>query len=610
MRSFRILIVDDEVFNCELLEMYLDLFGHEVVTAFSGSEALARLDSSIDLILMDVNMPSMTGYETVERIRGGAECADVPIIMVTALNSQEDRLKAVRSGAGDYINKPVDEVELRVRIDAQLRLKQAQDALKQHQEQLEQLVQERTRELEARSQELEEKNREIQAANAVMENAVEGIAQMDEAGRFAHVNLALAEMFGYTPLQMVGMHWEQVIASAQQEAYRLARQQMRARGKAEIETEGRHQDGSSLFVQVVFVAAVSPAGVSGDYYCFIKDIRERKAFEAKITYQAFHDALTGLANRLQFMNDLDFAQAHRRRDSRPLTVMFLDLDNFKAINDTLGHEAGDHMLITVAQRLKACVGPGDTVARLAGDEFSLLLENLETTQAAVDLAERLLQQLQQPILIQDRQVCISVSIGIAHADESCVSGGSLLRDADLAMYHAKMRGKSGYSIFDQAINDTLSERMEIEADLRSAVEKEQIRVYYQPLVDLETGHFAGVEALVRWEHPTRGLLLPGQFTGIAEETGAIIPIGFWVLDEACRQAKEWESLLPPEQEFTVSVNISGKQLQQANVVSRVRQALDKSGLAPSKLKLEITESVMMADMESAIQKMYELKEWG
>ena len=605
----RILIVDDEIFNCELLEMYLDIFGHASVVARSGPEALACLDSSIDLVLMDVNMPGMTGFEATAAIRANPEHAEIPIIMVTALNSQEDRLNAVRVGASDYISKPVDEVELRVRLEAQLKVKRAQDALIRHQEELERLVDERTWQLQEKNRELENKNREIQATNILLEHAVEGISQLDEAGRFVLVNAAFAQMFGYAPEQMLGLHWEQTLSPENRESYRVALQQMRVHGKTEVEAAGVRQDGSRLFMQAVLIPA-SKTSESGGYYGFVKDISERKSFEAKITYQAFHDALTGLANRTQFLNCLEFARIESRRAPRPLAVVFLDLDNFKVINDTLGHEGGDQLLIAVARQLKECVGSGDTIARLAGDEFTLLLEDISSLDDVVQTVERIQKRLQSPVTIQGSRVFVSASIGIAYMGQSYSAADDLLRDADLAMYHAKTQGKAGYAVFDRTLHDTLREQIEIEADLRVAVEQEQMRVYYQPLVDLETGRFIGVEALVRWEHPEKGLLQPSRFMAIAEEKGSIIPIGYWVMEEACRQAKEWESFCPENHPFTVNVNVSSKQLHQADIVERVRQILQKTGLSPSKLKLEITESVMVADMDSAIEKMHALKALG
>ena len=602
--------MDDEVFNCELLEMYLDLLGHEAVVAFSGTAALACLDASIDLVLMDVNMPEMTGFETTAAIRANEAYGDVPIIMVTALNSQEDRLEAVRVGASDYISKPVDEVELRVRVEAQLKVKQAQDVLKHHQEKLESLVQERTRQLETQNRDLEASQGEIAAMNRILEHAVEGISLLDDTGSFIRVNTAFATLFGYMPEQLAGMRWEQLFEAADQKAYKAAQQQMRARGKAELEAQGVHQNGVPVFMQAVLVPTSAESEPAGGYYCFVKDISERKAFEAKITYQTFHDALTGLANRPCFINRLEYALTQRRRSPCPLAVLFLDLDKFKIINDTLGHEAGDQLLITVAQRLKECVSFEDTVVRLGGDEFALLLETVETVEDAIQAAQQLLEKLLPPVVIQGKVMSVSVSIGIAYIGASSSDSDDLLRDAELAMYHAKMQGKSSYAVFNKAFHDTLCERLEIESELRIAVDRKQLRVYYQPLVNLETGQVTGVEALVRWEHPLQGLLLPGKFISIAEETGLIIPIGYWVLEEACRQAKEWEVLYPQKPLFTMSVNMSGYQLQQADVVKRVRDILEQTGLSPSKLKLEITETVLMSDMENAIQTMHALKALG
>lgn len=336
-------------------------------------------------------------------------------------------------------------------------------------------------------------------------------------------------------------------------------------------------------------------------------VRERTQ---KIEYQAFHDALTDLPNRALFMDRLQLAHARAQRSQSLISVIFIDLDNFKMVNDTLGHEAGDHLLQSIAKRLAQCVRAGDTVARLGGDEFTILLEEVTGVEDAIEIAERILKILSIPICIASKEIFTSASIGIAFQEEAIDAPDTLLCNADTAMYEAKSSGKSGYVLFDAAMNDNIAGRLEIETGLHVALERKEFSLNYQPLVSLEANHLIGVEALLRWKHPTLGIIPPGKFIPIAEATGLIVPIGYWVLEEACRQMKAWEEEHPDYGAFTMNVNLSGKQLQRSDVVERVRQALVTTGVEAAHIKLEITESVMMTDMTTTVERLNGLKTLG
>ncbi len=341
----------------------------------------------------------------------------------------------------------------------------------------------------------------------------------------------------------------------------------------------------------------------------------------QLLHQAMHDALTGLANRAFLMNRLQQIQQCRETTLSPLSpsqsslaVCFLDLDNFKTINDTLGHEAGDELLRETALRLLACVSQGDTVVRLGGDEFVLLIESLSAAEESVAIAERIMAAMSKAFSLPGGDYFSSFSLGIAYTEERNLSPDVLLRDADTAMYHAKANGKARYSLFEPSMNDRLTERIELEIGLRQALEREEFQVHYQPLIDLKTGMLIGAEALVRWERPGEGLVSPGRFIPIAEETGLIIPLGYWVMERACGQAKEWrdtfDAPLRGGRGFTISVNLSGKQLRGADVVDRIRDILERTGLPAEALKVEITESIMITDIEDAIIKLKCLKAMG
>lgn len=343
---------------------------------------------------------------------------------------------------------------------------------------------------------------------------------------------------------------------------------------------------------------------------------ERKQAEETIWRQAYHDALTGLSNRSLFMKRLGYALAQEKEtlpdDTYPagLAVLFLDLDNFKFVNDSMGHEAGDTLLKTISARLQACARKQDTVARLGGDEFTLLLENLNCAEEACEVAQCIIMQLQQPVQLGEREVFVSASLGVAYCADRAEEAEILLRNADTAMYEAKVRGKSGYALFEPSMMAQVVERVEVETGLRFAVERNELRVYYQPLIDLELERMNGVEALVRWEHPIKGLILPGKFIAIAEETGMIVSIGYWVLEEACRQMQQWKKTHPHYDPLTINVNLSGKQLQRSDVVERIQATLIRTGLPPESLKLEITESVMMTDVGATVGKLMKLKTMG
>ena len=362
-----------------------------------------------------------------------------------------------------------------------------------------------------------------------------------------------------------------------------------------------------------------------------QELVERKVLEERIAYQAFHDALTGLPNRALFMDRLEHALARKERQHGALAVLFLDLDDFKVINDSLGHKAGDLLLSEVGQRLKACVRPGDTVARLGGDEFTLLLEDLDSMQDAELVAERIAAQLKAPFDLDGHTVFVTTSLGIAFDSAFSAGPDALLRDADVAMYAAKNSGKSRHAVFDVGMNARAWLRLEMEIELRRALERGEFVVHYQPVVCLETGRVEEVEALVRWQHPVRGLVLPGEFIPVAEETGLIIPIGEWVLREACKQMREWQRSViggrwsvttgqlhaAPEQEpaavsrrLALSVNLSVRQLKQSDLVERIAGILTETGLHPGDLKLEITESVALEDSEATLSMLGELHELG
>jgi len=370
----------------------------------------------------------------------------------------------------------------------------------------------------------------------------------------------------------------------------------------------RHQQGTWLHADNVGTNLLHDATVGG-IVLNTRDVTEHKALEQQLTHQAFHDPLTGLANRKLFRRRVALALAREGHDPACVAVLFLDLDNFKTVNDSLGHAAGDRLLVAVAARLLNATRGCDTVARLGGDEFAILLENVRDDADAVRVAERVTAAMRAPFDLEGKEVFAGTSIGIARGDE-VKSAEVLLRNADVAMYTAKTAGKGRYALFASEMHTVVVERLELEADLRRGVERREFAVHYQPIVVLETGRIAGVEALVRWNHPKRGLVAPADFIPLAEETGLIVPIGRWVLREACQQGQQWQPQpagASGGSPLTITVNISGRQLQHAGLVEEVASALADSGLDPHRLVLEITESVTMQYTAATLHKLHALK---
>ena len=379
----------------------------------------------------------------------------------------------------------------------------------------------------------------------------------------------------------------------------------------ESEHRLRHKDGQYRWLLCRGSALKDQNDVVYRIAGSLSDITDRKQIEERLRHDAFHDALTGLSNRALLIDRLSHALTRvNRRGDYIFAVLFLDLDRFKMINDSLGHTLGDQLLVTVARRLRECVRPDDTVARLGGDEFVVLLDGVQDVEEASTIADRIQKSLMSPISLGDHEVVTSASIGIAASSRKYEHPEQILRDADLAMYRAKTLGKSRQEIFDGDMQHHMLLRFELESDLRGALDRGELSVYYQPIISISDGSVVAFEALVRWSHPERGMVPPSIFVPIAEETGLVLPIGDWILETACRQMKEWLPNLPADRLVSMHVNLSGRQFRHPDLVENVRATLERVGLEPSRLGLEITESVVMDNAASAAERLEQLRSVG
>jgi diguanylate cyclase (GGDEF)-like protein/PAS domain S-box-containing protein len=446
----------------------------------------------------------------------------------------------------------------------------------------------------------------------VVESLGEGLIISDLEGRILYVNPRIPELSGYAPEELVGKTVYEVLLPAEERETFLERVERRARGISErYEIFYLRKNGSRIWVEVYGVPFRDSGGEIIGTLGVVTDVTERKRAEKRLRQAALYDALTGLPNRLLFRERLDHAilRAKRREEYR-FAVLFLDLDRFKVINDSLGHHVGDELLAMVAQRLRSCLRPEDSVARFGGDEFAILLEGIEEVSDATRVAERIQASLSAPVDLGGLEVFTSASIGIVLNSAAYERPEYLLRNADMAMYRAKAAGQARFEVFDRAMHARALSRLQMETDLRRALEREEFRVHYQPIISLETGRIMGLEALVRWSHPDQGWLPPDEFIPAAEETGLILPLGEWVLRESCRHLKRWQEQYPRDIPLSVGVNLSVKQFSQRNLVAQISRILEEMGLEPAMLKLEITESAAMENAEAAAVLLGRLKSLG
>jgi diguanylate cyclase (GGDEF)-like protein/PAS domain S-box-containing protein len=440
-----------------------------------------------------------------------------------------------------------------------------------------------------------------------------GMALVEPAGRFVEVNRSLSEITGYAEAELLARDFQSLTHPDDLGRSLVQVHQVLAGQASNFQLEKRyvHKEGRSVWVHWS-VSQVCDVGSKTTRLIFqVQDITDRKRAEEQLLHDAFHDCLTGLPNRALFLDHLKLAiERAKRHPARRFAVLFLDLDRFKIVNDGLGHTVGDRLLVETARRLEACLRPGDTVARLGGDEFTILLEDLKDQHEAMCVAERVQRELAAPFNLNGQEVFTSASVGIAYSSLEYEEPEEILRDADTAMYRAKAAGHDRYQVFNQEMHSEARGRLRMETDLRRALERQEFALVYQPIVALGDGRLTGFEALIRWQHPELGFVSPVKFIPVAEETGLIVEIGQWVLEEACRRMREWVGEWPSDEPLQMSVNLSSRQFARPDFIGQVRNALAAAKLDARYLKLEITESVVMENIETATSLFREIRALG
>ena len=589
-----LLVVDDVPENIhELLEALRD--DYRIMVASSGAKALELIQGPLspDLILLDIMMPGMNGYEVCERIKATPTGNRIPVIFVTVVDASEDKLKGFSVGAADYITKPFDVDEVRARVRTHLELAR----LRRH---LEQLVSQRTAQLEMS----EEKYRILADYSPNWEY------WLASDGTYLYVSPACTAISGYTPADFFAdstlidkiVHPDDVDAwnrygprSAEPETVPLVvRIQTRDGGERWIEHVARPVLGDRA----------QPMGIRGSY-C---DITLRRHAEQRLDYYTHHDPLTGLSNRSLFVEFLRRAIDQAQHDESELSLLFVNLDNFKTVNESLGHSAGDRVLVEVAARLRAALPDVEAITRVGGDEFAVIVEADRQGPGVDFVAQRMIDALSRPYSIDGENVYVGASVGIALYPADGNDVRTLLSHADAALHRAKEQGRGMLRFFSPEMSKRAHKRLSLEADLRRAIGNDEFFLHYQPQVDLANGRIVCVEALVRWQHPQRGKIPPADFIPLAEECGLIVELGQWVVRAACRQLRQWlDAGLTPLQ---VAVNVSAIEISRGSLFASVRAALDATGVPADLLELEITESCVMVDLERSFKSLADLKTLG
>ena len=522
-------------------------------------------------------MPGFSGATTCAKLQELPEGNKTPVIMITSLEDEASVNLAFQSGATDYISKPINWAVLRQRLNKTLKARETEITL-------------------AKSEAF---------ARSIIDHAVDGILSTDINGRILYINPAAEKIFGYVYNSIIGKSINLIFPKLNYSDFENLGN-TEGSDTTDKEMLAHKKDGSTLPIELTISKFHVDEGLH--YTIIMRDITERKLYEETIKYQAFFDSLTSLPNRLLLKERLSSEILHCKQTGKKLAVLFLDLDRFKLINDTLGHDIGDKLLKIIASKLKGCLSERDTISRIGGDEFVILIPGLIHEEILGHIASTILNSIKEPVLIDGHDIYITLSIGVTIYPDDGIDEDVLLTNADVAMYRAKEEGKNNFQLYTPALNAKALERLELENNLRRAIEYNEFVVYYQPKVNTKTEEVTGMEALIRWQHPIWGLIPPLKFIPIAEETGLILPIGEWVLKTACLHNKALQNAgLKP---LTVAVNLSSLQFELQDLTKTVSNILQETGLEAKYLELEITESIAMKNIEHTLKIIKTLREMG
>ena len=599
---FRLLLVDDEPRLLASLCALLADSGHELHTATCGSEAVALLEQMpFDLALLDLRLPDFGGHQIMDVMN--RRQLDTSVIVLSGETGIDGAIGALKRGAYDYLRKPYSREELLSTVENALRKRRLESDNKRIAQQLE------------RSEKL---------YRYLVDSSPDIIYTLNEEGRFSFVNDRAQQLLGFSRSELIGNHYSELVHDEDLERayYVFNERRVGERASRNIELRLKSagaRDKGPTFENTLVTLSFNSMGMYGDgkqkegaeffgTYGVARDITERKRAEAMISYHAYHDILTDLPNRMLFKDRLGLAIMQAKRKETELAVMFIDLDRFKLVNDTLGHIRGDELLQQVATRLKATLRQGDTLARLGGDEFTIFLPELLNRDDAHVVANKALECLQKPFRLADSDVHISASIGIAVYPEDGETIDELLCHADMAMYQVKAQGKNSYSFYEPSLHEASYQKITLEQSLRRALEQDEFEMYYQPQVDAPTGRIIGVEGLMRWHHPERGLLAAGEFLPFAEENGLMTPISDWMLQAVCRDLAYWNTQV--EQRVRLSLNVSPQYLDCGDFVEKMKTVLIRNALSPTQIEVEITENICIRNPQYAIEQLNKLGQIG
>ncbi|MDX8390840.1 MAG: EAL domain-containing protein [Mariprofundaceae bacterium] len=592
--KINILIVDDTPANLVTLRHVLDDDAYSLIEATSGEETLEILfeQPDIALILMDVQMPGMDGFETVELIKSRKQCAEIPVIFLTALSSDDAHIaKGFKSGAIDYVIKPYKPNYLQAKVAAFVEIYLTQNRLK-------------TEILQRK-----EAEHQLKLSSQIFNHSSEGIIITDTNSIIQAVNPTFNEITGYSADEAIGNTPKIISSGLHGKAfYNEMWLTIKHKGVWEGEIRNKRKNGEIYPEWLKIVAIKDEAGEPVNYIASFSDISSHSTANQRLYYLAHYDSLTKLPNRSLFHERLKTELANSHRRDTIFAVLFMDLDHFKNINDTLGHDVGDELLKEVAGRLLQCTRDNDLISRQGGDEFTGILVDLTHPEDAAVVAEKMIQTLSQPINIGSHELFITSSIGISIYPNDGETLETLIKHADSAMYQAKECGRNNYQFFTKGLHQASKRRFELETHLRKALENDEFEVYYQPQVDARHSCIVGMESLLRWHSPELGEVSPFEFIPVAEETGLIVPIGTWVLRTACAQCKKWtDSGYPP---LLIAVNLSSRQFREPNFINMLIEVVCETKLSPLQLELELTESIIMKDDEETNHRLQEISECG